>query len=110
MCLRILKRKIIFLLRQTKLENSSISSKVFRSLRESDTEPLVVQQCKYQKQAYNTNFTQTILMESDATDIKSIFKVPEKADHELTWIHVKERASLKPLSRSISWSKMGHRL
>ena len=101
MRLRILKRKMIFLLRLMKLENSSISAKVFRSLRESDTEPLVVQQCKYQKQAYNTNFTQTIL-----TDIKSIFKVPEKADHELTWIHVKERPSLKPLSRSISWPKL----
>ena len=106
MRLRILKRKIRFLLRLMKPENSSISSKVFCSLRDNDTDPLIVQQCRLLESAYHTNFTQTILTEGDSVDIRSIIKALEKADQDLTWLHAEQKSSLCHLSRAISWMKL----
>ena len=78
---------------------------MFRSLRKNGTEPLIVQQCKYLEQAYNTNFTQVILADND-TPICSIFEALEEADKELTWSLVSESSSLKLLANVIPWLKL----
>ena len=65
MRLRVLKRKLKFLTKLVKAENRSISSQVFRSLLQSGTEPIVVQQCKFLEQVYNTNITQKLLKDDE---------------------------------------------
>ena len=57
MRLRILHRKISFLWRLLHPKKVSISVEVFNCLREKDSEPLVIQQCKFLEQVYKTNLT-----------------------------------------------------
>ena len=105
MRLRILKRKMRFLVKLMKPENMSISAKVFRSLREDGVEPLAIQQCKYLEQEYDTNFTQAILTDSDVS-INSIFKALKEADQDYTRSLVSKSTSLKHLAVSIPWLKL----
>ena len=80
--IRILKRKLNFLVRlMMHPDNSFISGKVFLSLREHGTEPLVVQQCRLLEQGYDTNHTSDLIKEANNTVyIKSVFKLLEQAD------------------------------
>ena len=72
-----------FLTKLAKAEKPSISSQVFRSLLQSGTEPLVVQQCKFLEQVYNTNITQHSLKEDETEyGLFDIYDILEKADYE----------------------------
>ena len=63
MRLCILQRKLMFLLRLTRPDNSAISAKVFQAVKEKGVKPLIVQQCRILKHSYNTNFTSPLLGE-----------------------------------------------
>ena len=49
-----------------------ISGKVFLSLREHGTEPLVVQQCRLLEQGYDTNHTSDLINEANNTVIHQV--------------------------------------
>ena len=96
MRLRILKRKLMFLLRLTRPDNSSISAK----------EPLIAQQCRLLEHSYGTNLTSSLLDEENAEEIRSILKKLENADQTLTRTEVEKKPSLTFLSHPICWTKL----
>ena len=108
MRLRVLKRKLKFLTKLAKAENCSISSQVFHSLLQSGTEPLVVQQCKFLEQVYNTSITQKLL-KKDENEYESLFytyDMLEKADYERILSLMKSKVSLRYLQKDIPWMKL----
>ena len=72
MRVRILHRKLGFLWRLIHPKKRSISVEVFESLREKNLEPLVVQQCKFLEQVFDTSVTTLALQGSDDSEPLSL--------------------------------------
>lgn len=102
---RILIQKLSFLYRLIHSCKSTISVKVFNSLKDQAPGPLIVQQCKLLEEVYDTNITESIL-EGDEISLKSIKKVLRAADSDYVWSKVSQQTSLRVLPRDISWPKL----
>ena len=98
-------RKLTFLTKLAKAENRSISSQVFHSLPlQSGTKPLVVQQCKFLEQMYNTNITRKLLREDEC--LFDIYDMLEKADYERILSLMKSKVSLHYLQKDMPLMKL----
>ena len=87
-------------------DNSSISAKVFFSVKVNGSELLVTQQCRLLEQDYNTNFTSALLDEESVVDIKSVFELLEQADLKYIRTEINKKPSLRTLTQSIYWTKL----
>ena len=67
--------------------------------------PLIIQQCKFLEEVYNSNITDSI-MKGGATCLKYIKKALRVADSDYIWTKVSRQLSLRALSRDISWPKL----
>ena len=110
MRLRILHRKISFLWRLLHPKKVSISVEVFNCLREKDSEPLVIQQCKFLEQVYKTNLTEVILQQEKNFEnhltLRAVKDKLQAADRDYIWSLVSSRENLAALSRDISWMRL----
>ena len=102
---RILIQKLSFLHRLLNSHQSSISVKVFHSLKDQGPGPLIVKQSKFLEEVYHTNVTESILL-GETTCLKSIKKALRAADLDYVWSKVAQQTSLRALSRDISWPKL----
>ena len=102
---RILVQKLSFLTRLIKSNQTTISSQVFHALKDQTPRPLIVQQCKFLEEVYDTNITDSIL-EGDMTCLKSAKRVLRTADTEYIWLKVSRHTSLRALHRDILWPKL----
>ena len=68
---------------------------MFESLRSTNVEPLLVQQCKFLEQVYNTNYTDALLAQRDDTplNLNTVKKVLREVDRDYIWreVHSTER-------------------
>ena len=101
----ILMQKLSFLHRLLNSDQSTISVKVFNSLTNQAPGPLIIQQCKFLEEVYNSNITDSI-MKGGATCLKYIKKALRVADSDYIWTKVSRQLSLRALSRDISWPKL----
>ena len=101
---RILCRKLGFLQRLSSPHKQTISASVFAHLREQEPGPLIIQQCNFLEQVYNTNLTSTLLEGSES--LRVIKKSLINADKLYIQSLVSEHRSLSLLSDSISWPKL----
>ena len=107
MRLRILHRKISF---------SGVSStpkrcpSVWRYSTVKDSEPLVIQQCKFLEQVYKTNLTEVILQQEENFEnhltLRAVKDKLQAADRDHIWSLVSSRENLAALSRDISWMRL----
>ena len=101
----ILIRKLGFLWRLLNPKRSTISVEVFNSLKDQDPGPLIIDQCKFLEQVYNTNYTASLLND-DTVSLKSLKKALKAADDNHIWKMANKHNSLKCLSRSIMWPRL----
>ena len=100
---RILSRKMGFLQRLSP-QHQSISASVFAHLRDKEPGPLIIQQCNFLEQVYNTSYSSALLEGSDS--LRQIKKHLLKADKAFTWSSVSEHRSLQLLPASITWPRV----
>ena len=88
----------------------SISVEVFNCLREKDSEPLVIQQCKFLEQVYKTNLTEVILQQEENFEnrltLRAVKDKLQAADRDHIWSLVSPHENLAALSRDISWMRL----
>ena len=107
MKLRILLRKLRFLIRLSSPDNSSISATTFRSLRNQNPGPLIVQQCLFLEQQFGTSCTSDILSAEFPPSMRIIKKQLSNADSILLW-DKKDRNHLRHLHKTSLWPKSWH--
>ena len=102
MKLRILLRKLRFLTRLSTPDNSSISATIFRSLRNQNAGPLIVQQCLFLEREFETSCTSNsdILSAESPPSMKIIKKQLSNADSILLWDKLKDRNHLSHLYKT----------
>ena len=105
MKLRILLRKLRFLTRLSSPDNSSISATIFRSLRNQNPGPLIVQQCLFLEQEFGTSCTSDILS-AESPHSMIIKKQLSNADSILLWDKLKDRNHLRHLHKTSLWPKL----
>ena len=103
---RILSRKINFLFKLLHPKHKSISSDVFKALKDQEPGPLVVQQCRFLEQVYATNLTTSLLNNCADVSLQVIKKALLKADQKFIWDQAADHNSLSLLSRDISWVRL----
>ena len=105
MRLHILHRKINFLWCLHHPKKVSISVEVFNCLREKDSEPLAIQQCKFMEQVYKTNLTEVILQQEENfgnhLTLRAVKDKLQAADHDHIWSLVSSRENLAALSMPV---------
>ena len=108
MRLRILHKKLGFLWKHLHPEKKTISVAVFESLRSTNVEPLLVQQCKFLEQVYNTNYTDALLLQQDDTplNLNTVKKALREEDRDYIWSEIHSHESLAALNREINWPKL----
>ena len=99
---RILTRKLSFLHRLMKSQQSTISAKVFKH---QIPGPLIIDQCKFLEEVYKTNITATIV-EGGGAGLKKGKKALNAEDIDYIWSQVEMQNSLRSLSSEISWPKL----
>ena len=102
---RILIQKLSFLHRLLNSDQSTISVKVFNSLKNQVPGPLIIQQCKFLEEVYDSNITDSI-MKGEEMCLKYIKTTLRAADSNYIWTKVSRQLSLRALSRDISWPKL----
>ena len=102
---RILTRKLSFLHRLMKSQQSTISAKVFESMKHQIPGPLIIDQCKFLEEVYKTNITATIV-EGGGAGLKKAKKALNAEDIDYIWSQVEMQNSLRSLSSVISWPKL----
>ena len=100
MTLRILLRKLRFLTRLLSPDNSSISATIFRSLRNQNPGPLIVQQHLFLEQKFGTSCTSDILSAKSPPSMRIIKKQLSNADSILLWDKLKDRNHLRYLNKT----------
>ena len=89
-------------------DNSFISAKVFLSVKENGSEPLVAQQCRLLEQGYNTNFTSALLDEENACRwiLSQCLNYFKQADLKHIRTEVAKKPSLRTLNHPICRAKL----
>ena len=87
-----------------KSQQSTISAKVFESMKHQIPGPLIIDQCKFLKEAYKTKITATFVEGGGAGLKKAKNKNTEDIDY--IWSQVEKQNSLRSLSSEISWPKL----
>ena len=106
MKLTILLRKLVFLTRLSSPDNSSISAKIFRSLRNQNPGSLIVQKCLFLEQEFGTSCTFVILSAESPPSMRIIKKQFSNADSILLWDKFKDRNHLRHLHKTSLWPKV----
>ena len=105
MKLRILLRKLRFLIHISSPDNSSISATIFCSLRNQNPGPQIVQQCLFLEQEFGTSCTSDILSAESPPSMRIIKKQLSNVDSILLWDKLKDRNHLRHLRKTSLWPK-----